>query len=100
MSDLLLIIPVLVVAIGGLIGVAYVLDKRGQKNRAGPALPEPGPSGRILLWLARILVVIMVLSIIGAIAFRSLPLVGLTISCLFFYILIGLIYRVVRLTGK
>ena len=61
MSDTLFIILVLFVAIGGLVGVAYFLDKRGKKSKPiRPPLPEPGPTGRVLLWIARILVVIMV----------------------------------------
>ena len=101
MSDTLFIILVLFVAIGGLVGVAYFLDKRGKKSKPiRPPLPEPGPTGRVLLWIARILVVIMVLSIIGAFVFSSLLLAWLTASCLFLYIVDGIIYRVVRMTGK
>ena len=101
MSDIVFIILVLVVAIGGLVGVAYLLDKRRKKsNPIGSTLPDLGPIGRILLWIARIIVGFMVLSIIGAFVFRYLPLVWFTASCLALYILNGIIFRVVRLTGK
>jgi len=101
MSDKLILILVPVVLIGGLVGVAYLLDKRGKKSEPiGPTLPPPGPIGKILLWIARVLVILMVLSIIGALAFRSLPLAWLTGSFLLMYIIDGTIYRFVRLTGK
>ena len=101
MNDALLIITVPVVIVGGLVAVAYLLDKRGKAHRpSDPPLPELGPLGKILLWIARILVVLMVLSLIGAIVFRSLPLASLTGSGLLVYILDGVLYRVVRLTGK
>jgi hypothetical protein len=101
MSDTLLFILVPVILIGGLVGVAYFLDQRGRKSRpAETVLPAPGPIGNILLWIVRILVVLMILSIIGAFVFRSMSLVRLTGSGIGLYILIGLIYRFVRLAGK
>ena len=101
MSDTLTLILVPVVLIGGLVAVAYLLDKRGKKSGpVGPTLPPPGAIGNILLWAARILVILMVLSIIGAFVFRSLPLAWLTGSFLLLYIVDGTIYRFVRLTGK
>ncbi len=101
MSDALIIILVLVVGIGGLVAAAYFLDQRRKKSGPiGSALPQPGPIGRVLLWIARILVVLMVLSIVGAFAFQSLPLAWLTASCLALYIIDGIAYRVVRLTDK
>ena len=101
MNDILFIILVLVVAIGGVVSVAYLLDKRRKKsNPIGPTLPKLGLIGRILLWIARILVGFMVFSIIGVFVFRSLPLVWFTAGFLALYILDGIIYRVVRLTGK
>lgn len=87
--------------IGGLIGIAYYLDRR-RKNAGpiGPALPEIGPVGRLLLWVGRILVVLMVLSIVGAFVFRSGMLFSITVGCLLLYIVVGVIYRVMRVTGK
>ncbi len=101
MSDSLFIILILVIAIGGLVAAAYLLDKRGKKSKPiGPSLPKPGPVGKVFLWIARILVALMVLSIIGAFVFRSLPLTWFTGGCLALYILDGIIYRIVLLTGK
>ena len=101
MSGTLFIMLVLVIGLGGLVGVAYWLDERAKSSKPlGPVLPTPGPIGRILLWIARILVVFMVLSIIGAFVFRSLSLAWITGGCLTLYIIDGMIYRVVRGTGK
>jgi hypothetical protein len=101
MSDSLYIVVILVVAIGGLIGVAYLLDQRGKKRKPlGPTLPEPEPLSRIFLWIARILVGIMVLAVVAAIVYKSLPLIELAGGGLSLYILTGLIYRIVRINGK
>ena len=101
MSDTLLIIVVLAIAVGGLVAVAYLLDKRGKKSQPiGPTLPESGPIGKLLLWIARIMVALMMLSIIGAFVYRSLALASFTGCCLAIYIIDGIIYRIVRLSGK
>ncbi len=101
MNDVLLIVVVLVGAIGGLVAVAYWLEKRSKKsNPVDPVLPEPGPMGKIALWSSRILVVLMVLAIIGALVLKSLPLVWFAAGCLAFYYIEGIIFRVIRLIGK
>lgn len=101
MSDTLMLILVPVVLIGGLVAAAYFLDNRGGKSRpAEIVLPAPGPISNILLWIVRILVVVMVLSIIGAFVLRSMSLVWFTGTCIGVYVVIGLIYRFVRLAGK
>ena len=103
MNDVVLIVTVLVVAIGGLAGVAYLLDKRRKTRGAiGPQLELPplGPVGRGLLWVIRGLVVMMVLAIVVGIAFRVTALIWLAAGCLLVYLLVGWILRVVRLSGK
>jgi len=101
MGNTFFIVLVLIVAIGTVVGVAYLLDKRGKQSRpANPSFPELGPIGKALMWVARILVVLMILSIIGAFAFRSLTLVSLTGGCLGLYLIDGLIYRAYRSNGK
>jgi hypothetical protein len=101
MSDTFILILVPVVLIAGLIGAAYFLDKRGRKSRpAEPVFPAPAPIGKTLLWIVRILVVLMVLSIMGAFVFRSMALVWFTGGCIGLYIVIGLIHRFVRLADK
>ena len=101
MSNGLVIILVVVIGIGGLIGGAYLLDRRAKKrDPIGTKLPGPGPLGRILLWIGRILVVLMVLSIIGAFVFKSLFLAWITVGCLTLYIIVGIIYRTILAVGK
>ncbi len=101
MSGTVTIVLVAVVGIGGLVGVAWLLDRRRRvAGPAGPALPQPGPLGRLFLWIARGLVVAMVLSILGAFVFRSLTLAWVTATCLLLYIIDGLIYSAVRMTGR
>jgi hypothetical protein len=101
MSDTFILILVPVVLIAGLVGAAYFLDQRGRKSRsAEPVLPAPGPIGNIILWVVRLLVVLMVLSIIGAFVFRSMALVWFTGGCIGLYVVIGVIHRFVRLAGK
>ncbi len=101
MTDSQLVILVLLFAIGGLIAVAYLLDQRRKKSgEIGPELPALGPVGKSLLWIARFLVAGMVLSIIAAIALGSLQLAYLTGGLLGLYIIDGVIFRIVKLTGK
>ena len=100
-EDVLLIIIVFVLGVGGLLGIAYTLDLRRQKHGPiGPALPRLGHMGRGLLWAARILVALMVFSITGAYVLRAALLVWLTAGFLALYVVDGLAYRVVRLIGK
>ena len=101
MTDTLFIILVIISAVGTLLGVAYILDRRGKKsNPAANTLPHLGPVGQMLLWVARILIAVMIISIIGSFVFDSLALVWLSASCLALYILDGILYRIIRATGK
>lgn len=101
MSDTFILILVPVVLIGGLVGAAYFLDNRGRKSSpVETVFPPPGPIGKILLWMVRILVVLMVLSIIGAFVFQSMALVWFTGACIGLYVAIGVIHRFVRFAGK
>ena len=101
MNDITYIITVLVVAIGGLAGFAHLLDRRRKTSGAiGTELSEPGPTGRILLWVIRILVVVMVLSVIGTFAFGVPFLIWIAAGCLVLYLVIGRVYQIVRLAGK
>jgi hypothetical protein len=101
MNDVALIVAVLVVAIGGLVAVAYLLERR--RKRAGPVGPEPpppGPLGRALVWVVRGLVAVMVLSLIGFFAFGVIFLVWVAAGCLLAYLVVGRAYQIVRLAGK
>lgn len=101
MDDLAYITAVLVVTIGGLAGVAYLLDRRRKTSGAiGPKLPELGPTGRVLLWVIRVLVAIMVLSVIGIFVFGSPLLIWIAAGCLGLYLIVGRVFQVVRLAGK
>jgi hypothetical protein len=101
MNDALVIVLVLVAGVGGLVAAAYALDRRrGRSGAIGPVPPPPGPIGRILLWIARILVGLMVASIIGAFAFRSMLLAWLTAVWLALYLVVGVAYRIARLDGR
>jgi hypothetical protein len=100
MSDLLLIILVLAGGFGLIIGVAYLLNKRGRKSQGDPAISKSGPVGKILLWITRALVILMVLSIIGAIVFVSIKWIWSTAVFLLLYIIVGILRRIVLLSGK
>ena len=101
MSNSLVIILVVVIGIGSLVAVAFFLDQRRKKSGpVGPAWPPLGPFGKLLLWIARILVGLMVLSIIGAFVFRSLILVLVTAFSLALYLVVGFVYRIVRAAGR
>ena len=100
MNDIALIVIVLAAAIGGLAGVAYLLEKRRKVSGAiGPELPELGPIGSVLLWVIRGLVAIMVLSIIGAFAF-NISLAWVAVGSLVVYMIVGRVLQIIRLAGK
>ncbi len=101
MNDATLIVLVLVAAIGGLAGVAYLLDRR--RSRAEPPaseLPAPGPIARVLLWVVRLLVAVMVVSVIGFFVLRSLTPIWFAAGALIAYAIVGRLYQVARLTGR
>jgi hypothetical protein len=101
MDDVTLILTVSVIAIGSLAGIAYLLDRRRKASGAvGPELPEIGPVGRVLLWIIRGLVVVMVLSAVGLLVFEIIPLVYVAAGCLAGYLIVGYVFRIVRLAGK
>ena len=96
MSDSLFIILVVGLAIGAILGLTFALQTRVRhRGTLGNPLPPLDRTGRRLWWIARILVGLMALSILGAFAYRSLLLVGISAACLFLYILDGLIYRLI-----
>ena len=101
MNNTILVIGVLIVAIGGIGAVAYFLEKRGKKSKpVATDLPELGPKGKVLLWIARILVVLMVLSVIGFFVFRSRSFLWVTGISLGLFAIYGFIFRIIRLLGK
>jgi hypothetical protein len=101
MNDTFYIIIVLFTLIGGLILAAYFLEKRGKIDKPNNQnLPELGRVGKILLWIIRILVITMALSLVGGFVFKSLPLFWVTASCLLLYVIVGIIFRIIRLAGK
>src|SRR5690349_20257123 len=100
MSSAFLIVLVLVVGLGGLFGLAWLLDRRGRKAREVQSLPKPGPIARTLLWVARILMLMTVLSIVGAFLLQSKELVWFAGDCLVLYIVDGILYRIMRASGR
>jgi hypothetical protein len=101
MSDALFVVIVLVVALGGLAAAAYLIEKRSKKSPSKvPLMPEPGPVGRVLFWVTRVLVVFLVLCAVGAFVFKSLALVWVAFGLILLGVVIGRIYHGVRLFGK
>lgn len=100
MSDLLLVILVLAGAFGLIIGVAYALNKHSIKTQGDSAIPKPGPVSKVLLWITRALVIFMVLSIIGAIVFVSITWIWFTAVLLLLYIIVGILRRILLVSGK
>jgi hypothetical protein len=100
-NDVLLIIVVLAVAIGGLVGVAYLLQRRSRASGAvGPELPRLGPLGKTLLWIIRGLVAIMVLAIVGVFVLQSIYPVWVAGGALLGYLVVRAVFPVVRAAGK
>jgi len=90
-----------VLAVGGLLGVAYSLDvRRVRHGPIGPKLPPAGAIGRACWWAARILVGMMLLSVALAWLLRLPDIAWLAVACLALFFIDHVIYRVIRLTGK
>ncbi|KAA3665449.1 MAG: hypothetical protein DWQ04_00555 [Chloroflexi bacterium] len=101
MNDVILPIICFAIPIGGLIAIIALLARRRKSTGKGIAeLPELGPKGRGLLWIIRVLVVLMVLSLIGLYVFSSLFYLYAAAGCLVIYFVIGRIYQIARLAGK
>ncbi len=100
-EDALFVLAVILAAIGGLIGIAYSLDvRRVRHGPIGPKLPPPGIIGRTCWWIARVLAVTMLLSVLFAYILHLPTLAWVAVGCLALFFVDHLIYRVIRLTGK
>ncbi len=101
MEDPLVVVAVAVLALGGIVGIAYSLDaRRKRRGILGPRLPPPGSIGRNLWWIARLLAATMVLIVAGAYVFKAPELAWLAIGGLVLFFADHVAYRIVRLTGK
>jgi hypothetical protein len=101
MSDIALIVIVLVIAIGGLVGVASLLDRRRKGSGAiGPELPEPGPAGRALVWILRLIVAAMLLSVSAGVILRDALWIWIALGLVLLYSLARLLLGIIRLAGK
>ena len=94
-------IAVVVLAVGGLLGLAYSLDvRRAHHGPIGPKLPPPGAIGRTCWWAARILVGMMLLAVGLAYLLRLPELAWIAVGCVALFFIDHVIYRVIRLFGK
>src|SRR5512143_562189 len=101
MENALFAIAVVVLAVGGLLGIAYSLDVRRERHGPlGPKLPPPGAIGRACWWAARILVGMMLLSVALAYILHLPDIAWLAVGGLALFFVDHVIYRVIRLTGK
>ncbi len=101
MEDLLLAIAVVILALGGLLGVAYSLDVHGSRHGSfGRRLRPPGPVGRALWWTARVLVAAMTITVASAHLFRVPSWAWLTLVGFALFVIDHTAYRIVRITGK
>ncbi len=101
LEDALFVLAVIIVAVGGLVGIAYSLDVRRERHGPiGPRLPPPGTVGRTLWWAARVLAGLMLLSVLLAHVLHRPVLAWIGIGCLALFFIDHVLYRVIRLTGK
>jgi hypothetical protein len=100
-SDIALIVIVLVIAIGGLVGVAFLLDRRRKRSGAiGAELPEPGPAGRAFVWILRLIVAAMLLSVIAGVILRDALWIWIALGILLLYSVARLLLGIIRVAGK
>jgi len=96
MSDNLFIILVLIIAFGVVFGVAAMLNKRSKSLNKIDLEPPSGLISKILLWISYGLLIIAVLFIIGAFVFSQEIYAGFAGSLVFLYIIVGVIYRIMK----
>ncbi len=101
MEEVLIVIAVIVLALGGIVGIAYSLDARRRRHGIlGPKLPPAGSIGRLLWWVARLLATAMVVLVASAYLFKAPELAWLAAVGLVLFFADHVAYRIVRLTGK
>ncbi len=89
------------ILIAGLAGAAFLFAKRSQTPRAATTQPpEPGPVGRSLQRLLRVLVVVMGISTLAVLLLGVIKLIWFILGCVVAYVVLDQIYRSVRSTGK
>jgi hypothetical protein len=98
MNDTVLFILVLTSALVLILGTAYAMDRRRKVAMKAEAKTRP-PVPRFVLWIAYGSLVITVLFIIGAFAFREMIFALLAGSFILLYIIAGLIYRLSKPRG-
>lgn len=104
--DTLVSIFIIIVFLGGLAGIAYLLEKRSK--RKGPLLgvdiekdlPPPGRLYKISHIITRVLIVFMVLSLIVYFFTKSLVPVWVALAFLGLALLVGWVRRIAGFTGK
>jgi hypothetical protein len=104
--DTLVSILIIIILLVGLAGISYFLEKRSK--RKGPLLgadieadlPPPGPLYIFSIYLTRILIALMVLSIIVGLITKSLTPVWIGLALLGLAYIVGWIRRIAGLIGK
>lgn len=101
MEDLLIIVAVVLLGLGGVVGVAYSLEVRHSRHGTlGPNLPPPGPTAITLWRSAWVIAGGMVLTLVAALLFKANELAWLTLVGFGVFFAGHLAYHVIRLTGK
>ena len=99
MSDIAYIILVLLIAFGVIFGVARIMDSRKISTSKTDSKTPLGPISRIVLWLSYGIIVMAALFIIGAFTLNQMALARLAGNFVYFYIFIGIIYRIIKPRG-
>ena len=105
MSDPVLIILALAVAIGSLLGLAALADSAFRRRRAASQYPRPqppprGPIARVLFYIGWSLLALTVLSLAAFFVGRSFAPLWIALGSFIAYFVVGLIYRLAWHAGK
>ena len=99
MSDSVFTILVLIAAFGIIFGVAYMLDSRKKQTSKTNSKISLGPISRIVLWISYGLILITILFLVGAFTFNQVFFAGLAKNFIYLYIIIGIVYRIIKPRG-
>lgn len=99
MNDTVLFITVIAGALILILGVAFLLDQRRKATNNTESKVPPGPISRLILWTSYVVLVITILFIIASFVFHEIVFATFARNFIFLYIIIGIVYRIVRPRG-
>ncbi|MFT3890527.1 MAG: hypothetical protein QM730_02745 [Anaerolineales bacterium] len=98
MNDVMLFTVVIAGAFVLILGVSFLMDQRRKAVNKATAVPT-GPVSRVILWISYVILALTILFVIGSFTANAPTFIFLARNFIFLYIIVGIIYRIVRPRG-